>query len=685
MVGISSLDHRFNKIQLMILSRCLSDILKKITDKLNSSVLELDDLSPNLKSIPDGVIGFLEMAGSFKESLQKILIKKMHGNARLVEMLNKLYEELHTSISFSNTFLVEEITILDQVDAIRLPYFFPHSAFLCLLERKVNIISEFPVNFANKACAYLDTVCVKVLADHFGNYPGLLPSMRKATRSECARDEFLKVMCNHNVTTIDAEDYGRIEVRHLLNVSENMRNQAFDLKMRITAYMNIVMKRMKSTPDEPSDMVREKILQESKKVIRKAINGAEHVIAQTRRCTRADLTDIREIRTEVDEEHIHVDSRFAKEIRTEIDEAQIQMSKPAKTMNNLTIRSILEKEKHVGLNFLDWYRNQRIVLGAEHKLVHMEMPTPDALALVVYVKSFDIEVVEMTSLEVYDGITTPRSRLRMEKHSLAVYEENELFRTHPYLSLIDKSIVGIPHLVDKLSHIQSALLANCLPRICRSTSLAPPIAHLAAFFRVLSPFIQNTSSSFLEFKHDDPSIGHPKGLLKLLNQSRDWCDKAETHIKLQFLFAFDNQYDDHLTAISKAAAYAVKLLKKKHTRSLIKFLEGEKVASYKSDPRIEESINHLMVIGLNEFKRCVVDHSQILQLKNYDGYIDVSSLHAISTDIASSGPLDIMEKFSCPFGYNKGIEEEELERELDMYDATRSIASRATKWIPNGH
>ncbi|PWA36509.1 dynamin related protein 4C [Artemisia annua] len=362
-VGISSLAHRLNKIQLMILSRCLSDILKKITDKLNSSVLELDDLSPNLKSIPDGVIGFLEMAGSFKESLQKILIKgefdeytenkKMHGNARLIEMLNKLYDELQTSISFSKKFLVEEIKILEQFDAIRLPYFIPHSAFLCLLKRKVNIISEFPVNFANKVCDYLDTVCVKVLVDHFGNYSGLLPAMRKATRNVVQnikdrfleraveliemekitdytcdpnyiaylnklmgnpRDEFLKVMCNHNVNTIDVEGYGRIEVRHLLSVSENMRNQAFDLKMRITAYMNIVMKRIvdstalqlqfwiqhlvnkeiyaeimyelivqydniESTPDEPSDMVREKllgsigILQISKNVIRKTING----------------------------------------------------------------------------------------------------------------------------------------------------------------------------------------------------------------------------------------------------------------------------------------------------------------------------------------------------------------------------------------------------------------------------
>nr|GEX29252.1 hypothetical protein [Tanacetum cinerariifolium] len=352
----------------------------------------------------------------------------------------------------------------------------------------------------------------------------------------------------------------------------------------------------------------------------------------------------------------------------------------------------------------------------------------------------------------YVAFIRHRSRLRMEKHSLAVYEENKLFRTYSYLSLIHKSIVGIPQLVDKLSGIQSTLLANCLPRICRSLDdrinksiikldhLAPLTARLVAFFRVLSPFIQNTSSPFLEFKHDDPNIAHPKGLLKLLNQSRSESSadflSFEILVVIAFLephHAFIHAIEEHI--ISKAAPYSVKLLKKKLTRSLVKFLEGEKVASYKSDPRIKESINHPMVRGLNEFKRCVVDRSQKLQLKYYDGYIDVCSLHAISIDvrenayrlkvsffrylptlykgivdatalhfrtlittlvkhdlrsyilqkIASSGPFDMMENFPCPSGYNKGIKEEELERELALYAATRSIASRATKWLPDGH
>ncbi|PWA70329.1 hypothetical protein CTI12_AA289720 [Artemisia annua] len=49
-------------------------------------------------------------------------------------------------------------------------------------------------------------------------------------------------------------------------------------------------------------------------------------------------------------------------------------------MNNSSIRSILEKEKLNGNNFLDWYRNLRIVLRAEQKFYHLEEALPKAPA-----------------------------------------------------------------------------------------------------------------------------------------------------------------------------------------------------------------------------------------------------------------------------------------------------------------
>ena len=54
------------------------------------------------------------------------------------------------------------------------------------------------------------------------------------------------------------------------------------------------------------------------------------------------------------------------------------MTTPNQTINNSSIRSILEKEKLIGNNFLDWYRNLRIVLKAKQKFYHLKEPLPEA-------------------------------------------------------------------------------------------------------------------------------------------------------------------------------------------------------------------------------------------------------------------------------------------------------------------
>ncbi|KAK8986903.1 hypothetical protein V6N11_055220 [Hibiscus sabdariffa] len=45
--------------------------------------------------------------------------------------------------------------------------------------------------------------------------------------------------------------------------------------------------------------------------------------------------------------------------------------------NNLSLRSLLEKEKLNGINFLDWFRNLRIILKQERKEYVIEEPVPD--------------------------------------------------------------------------------------------------------------------------------------------------------------------------------------------------------------------------------------------------------------------------------------------------------------------
>ncbi|KAI3755859.1 hypothetical protein L1987_55668 [Smallanthus sonchifolius] len=290
MVGIPILAHRLVQIQSVIISKCLPDIVKKINERLNTSVLDCNKLPRNLTSIPDAMVAFMQTVGSLKETLQKILIqgefdeyendKQMHCNARLAEMVDQFSKDLQSRVKFSESFLVEEMQVFEEASGIRLPGFLPHPLFLSLLKRKVNSVSDSPICFVNQVWDYLEIVCARVLIDRCGNYPQLLPSMRKATQHVMKkmktkfvkrvqemiemeqisdftcdpdyitsynklmgnRDQFLKSVCNSN-KTIDMEGYV-INIKHLNGVPSNLRDQAFDLKMRMAAYWKIVLKRM---------------------------------------------------------------------------------------------------------------------------------------------------------------------------------------------------------------------------------------------------------------------------------------------------------------------------------------------------------------------------------------------------------------------------------------------------------
>ena len=47
------------------------------------------------------------------------------------------------------------------------------------------------------------------------------------------------------------------------------------------------------------------------------------------------------------------------------------------TTPTMSMRSILEKDKLNGTNFLDWYRNLRIVLRLERKEYILDQPIPE--------------------------------------------------------------------------------------------------------------------------------------------------------------------------------------------------------------------------------------------------------------------------------------------------------------------
>ncbi|XP_030540787.1 dynamin-related protein 4C-like isoform X3 [Rhodamnia argentea] len=292
-VGVPVLAQKLTQIQATIMAKCLPEIVKKINDKLNANVAELKRLPKILSSVAEAMTAFMQILGSAKESLRKILIrgefdeypeeKNMHCTARLVEKLNEFSNELQNCPENDprNNFLLEELDVLEEAKGIGLPNFLPRSAFLTLLQRKVKGISSKPPSFVARVWDYIEGVVIRVLMHHSENYPQLQSSTRRAASNlinktkEKAKDRMMEVVemerltdytCNpkymlewNNLMSqqntfmdainswqrpmnIDLVGIGVVDVANLRDRKEQIQ-EAFDLKMRITAYWKIVLGR----------------------------------------------------------------------------------------------------------------------------------------------------------------------------------------------------------------------------------------------------------------------------------------------------------------------------------------------------------------------------------------------------------------------------------------------------------
>ncbi|CAL5214235.1 unnamed protein product [Lathyrus oleraceus] len=294
-VGIPVLAQKLVHVQALIISKTLPEIMKKINEKLNNNVKELENLPANLSSLADAMSAFMQIVALSRDSLRKILLigdfqeysedKQMHCTARLVEMLNSYEKELQNCPESNSTkdFLMEEIKVLEEAKFIGLPNFMPRVAFLTLLQRKVNGVSYMPIRFVNSVWCYLETVVISVLSRHSANYYQLQVSTRRAAERLIAKkkkisiqhvlqavemekhtdytcnpdylQEYNKLMLdqeefveevldvNRTSSTVNLEGLGDIEVNHLRNCQNDL-NEAFDLKARSIAYWKIVLRRL---------------------------------------------------------------------------------------------------------------------------------------------------------------------------------------------------------------------------------------------------------------------------------------------------------------------------------------------------------------------------------------------------------------------------------------------------------
>ena len=275
------------QIQAISIARNLPEIVKKINDKLNACLSELNSMPKSLSTVAEAMTSFMQIIGVSKESLEKILVrgefeefkdqKRMHCTARLVEMLNEYSDQLHKcdqSETNSQNFLMEEVSILEEAKGIKLPNFVPRNAFLVILQGKVNEIKDMPIEF--------EDVVISVLMKHSENYYQLQLSTRRAGHNLMAKMKERSVKWMSEIVEMEKlTDYtcnpeyvsewtrlmagqtaflsglygadqpskitvciGEVEVAGLRKYTLDLVSQAFDMKMRMIAYWKVVLRRL---------------------------------------------------------------------------------------------------------------------------------------------------------------------------------------------------------------------------------------------------------------------------------------------------------------------------------------------------------------------------------------------------------------------------------------------------------
>ncbi|KAK3433430.1 hypothetical protein EUGRSUZ_D01329 [Eucalyptus grandis] len=290
-VGVPVLAQKLTQIQATMMAKYLPEIVTKINDKLDTNIAELERMPKNLSSVEDAMMAFMEIMGSAKESLRKFLLrgeidefldeKDMPCTARLAEMLNQYYDELQnwTENNQTTNFLLEEMEVLEKAKGIGLPDVLPQTAFVTLLQRKVKEISSKLPSLVVRVWDCIEGSVIQALMQHSENYPQLQSSTRRAASSLIKKmkgktmNRMMKIIemekltdytCNpeylleqnklmnrqdyffnyyRNYSSVQLEGLGAVDTAHLRNHDQQLIRLAFHLKMRMTPYWKIVMRR----------------------------------------------------------------------------------------------------------------------------------------------------------------------------------------------------------------------------------------------------------------------------------------------------------------------------------------------------------------------------------------------------------------------------------------------------------
>ncbi|XP_019163532.1 PREDICTED: dynamin-related protein 4C-like [Ipomoea nil] len=140
------------------------------------------------------------------------------------------------------------------------------------------------------------------------------------------------------------------------------------------------------------------------------------------------------------------------------------------------------------------------------------------------------------------GYVCVRNRIGEESYEEARMEEAKLFQSHPFLSKIEKSMVSIPVLAQKLVRIQANIISKCLPEIVRKINdkLTANMADLNRLPKNLST-VAEALTTFLRI------ISSAKeSLRKILVRGEfdEYPDEEEMHCKARLVEMLDEYAED---------------------------------------------------------------------------------------------------------------------------------------------
>ncbi|CAN8244979.1 unnamed protein product [Cochlearia groenlandica] len=181
---------------------------------------------------------------------------------------------------------MDEIKILEECKCVGLPNFLPRSAFLAILSQYVDAIQAKPVEFIKKTWDYIEDVISSVITKHSENFPQIQSYIKRAGRNLICKtkeqsvnrvieivdmEKLTDYTCNPNPDymktwthmtskqesftnavlndvnkpdSFSIDGFGNVKITHLRKYHVHILQQAYDMKMRITSYWEIVLGRI---------------------------------------------------------------------------------------------------------------------------------------------------------------------------------------------------------------------------------------------------------------------------------------------------------------------------------------------------------------------------------------------------------------------------------------------------------